>query len=157
MKNMDKFWQGAELIFQKQLDNKKTVIGGYAISFICVAISILLVSIMLWRHNEFSAETIETAVASLIFGIIGFVFCFFRKSASIRVKFYTACLALALFSVYVLIFHPEATSRHFPYPEFNRAVDFAGIVFFGGGGLWVLYNDCKWHLRHKNNKHSNYD
>ena len=64
MKNMDKFWQGAELIFQKQLDNKKTVIGGYAISFICVAISILLVSIMLWRHNEFSAETIETAVAS---------------------------------------------------------------------------------------------
>ena len=79
---MDKFWQGAELIFQKQLDNKKTVIGGYAISFICIAISILIVSVTLWRHNEFSAETIETAVASLIFGIIGFVFCFFRKSHS---------------------------------------------------------------------------
>lgn len=156
---MDKFWQGAELIFQKQLDNKKTVIGGYAISFICVAISIsiLLVSIMLWRHEEFSLEAMEIPIASLVFGIIGFVFCFFRKTAPIRVKFYTGCLTLSLFSAYVLIFHPEATSRHFPYPEFNRAVDFAGIVFFGGGGLWVLYNDCKWHLRHKNNKHSNYD
>lgn len=115
MKNMDKFWQGAELIFQKQLDNKKTVIGGYAISFICVAISILLVSIMLWRHEEFSLEAMEIPIASLVFGIIGFVFCFFRKTAPIRVKFYTACLTLSLFSAYVLIFHPEATDiSHIP-------------------------------------------
>lgn len=157
MKDMDKFWKRTEQAFKKQYDNRKTILGGYAISFICIAISILLVSITLWRHNEFSAKTIEISVASLIFGIIGLVFCFFRKSAPIRVKFYTACLVLTLFSTYVLIFHPDATSRHFPNPCFNRAIDFAGIIFFGGSGLWVLYNDCKWHFKHKNKKQDNYD
>ena len=133
MKDMDKFWDKAEKSFHKQLDNKKTIWGGYAISFVCIALAILVVCSTAWRHQEFSFETMEVPVVLSILGIIGFVFCFFRKTDSIRVKFYTACFAMAIFSAYVLIFHPEATAPRYPYPWFNRAIDFAGIVFFGGG------------------------
>ena len=149
MKNMDNFWEKAEKSFQKQLDNRKTILFGYAISFICIALAILSVCLTVWRHREFSGKTLEVPVAFSIFGIVGFVFCFFRKRASIRVKFYTACLLMAIFSAYVLIFHPEAATRRYPYPELNRAIDFAGIAFFGGAGLWVLCNDIMWHLRRK--------
>ena len=146
---MDKFWKRAEQIFKTQLDNKKTIWGGYAISFICIAIGILLMCLIAFRHQKFSMQTMETPIASLIWGIMGCVFCFFRKSVSIRIKYYTACLVMASFSAYVLILHPEATSARFPDPNFNRAIDFAGIVFFGCAGCWVLYNDCMWYLKHK--------
>lgn len=149
MKNMDNFWKRAEKIFRKQLDNRKTVWGGYAISFVCIALAILVACLKAWHHREFTFETMEVIVVLSILGIIGFVFCFFRKTAPIRVKFYTACFIMASFSAYALIFHPEATAPRYPYPEFNRAIDFAGIVFFGGGGLWILYNDLRWHLKGK--------
>ena len=149
---MDKFWEKAEKSFRKQLDNRKTILLGYAISFICIALAILVVCLTAWRHREFSGKIVEiTAVLSAL-GTIGLVFCFFRKAASIRVKFYTACLVMAFFSAYVLIFHPEATTRRYPFPWLNRAIDFAGIVFFGGAGLWVLRNDMMWHMRHKSKK-----
>ena len=152
MKNMDKFWEKAEKSFRKQLDNRKTILLGYAISFACIALAIIVVCLTAWRHREFSGKIVEiTAVLSAL-GTIGLVFCFFRKAASIRVKFYTACLVMAFFSAYVLIFHPEATTRRYPFPWLNRAIDFAGIVFFGGGGLWVLRNDMMWHFRHKPKK-----
>ena len=152
MRNMDKFWEKAEKSFQKQLDNKKTIWGGYAISFTCIALAMMVVCLTAWRHREFSPKIMEITVVLSILGIIGFVFCFFRKTASIRVKFYTACLVMAIFSAYVLIFHPEAATRRYPYPWFNRTIDFAGIVFFGGGGLLVFCKDIMWHFRHKSKK-----
>lgn len=149
MKDMDKFWKRAEKIFRKQFDNRKTIWGGYAISFVCIALAILVVCLTAWRHREFTFKIMEITVVLSILGFIGFVFCFFRKTASIRLKFYTACLIMASFSAYALILHPEATAPRHPYPEFNRAIDFAGIIFFGGGGLWVLYNDFRWHRKGK--------
>ena len=149
MKNLDNFWEKAEKSFQKQLDNRKTILFGYTISFVCIALAILVVCLTAWRHREFSSKIMEITVVLSILGIIGFVFCFFRKRASIRVKFYTACFIMASFSAYALIFHPEATAPRYPCPEFNRAIDFAGIIFFGGGGLWILYNDLRWHRKGK--------
>ena len=157
MKNMDKFWEKAEKSFQKQLDNRKTILFGYAISFICIALAILVVCLTAWRHREFSPKIMEVSVVMSILGIIGLVFCFFRKTAPIRVKFYTACLLMAIFSAYVLIFHPEAATRRYPYPELNRAIDFAGIAFFGGGGLLVFCKDIIWHLKRKSKKKLSHD
>lgn len=80
----------------------------------------------------------------------------FQKDSPHKIKFYIVSLVMALVPTYMLTFHPEATSRRYPYPEFNRAVEFVGIVFFGGGGLCVLYKDIMWHLKHKSKKkHSN--
>lgn len=149
---MDLFWEKAEKSFREQLDNKKTVWSGYAISFVCIVLAILVACLTAWRHMEFSGKALEVTVVFSILGIIGFVFCFFRKTASIRIKFYTVSLVMAIFSTYMLIFHPEAASRRLPYPEFNRAIDFVGIVFFGGGGLCVFCNDMMWRMKHKPRK-----
>ncbi len=149
MKNTDDFWKRSELIFQKQCESRKMVLAGYAVSFICIAIGLMLMCLVAWRHQEFSGKSIETPIVLLITGAMGFIFCFFRNTASVRVKFYSGCLVLTVVSAYMLIFHPEATAVRYPNPRFNRAIDIAGIVFFGGLGLWVLYNDCRWHLYHK--------
>lgn len=156
MKNIDRLWENTEKRFREHFDNKKTVWGGYAISFVSIALAILIVGVTVWRHREFTGETLELIVVLSLLGITSFVFCYFRKTAPIRVKFYTLSLVMALVPTYMLTFHPEATSRRYPYPEFNRAVEFVGIVFFGGGGLCVLYKDIMWHLKHKSKKkHSN--
>lgn len=153
MKNMDSFWKLAEQTFL--FDNKKTIWGGYAISSICMANALWQMALILWGHRELSMKAIECILLSSAIGIIGFVFCYFRKSASIRVKFYTACLVLTAFCAYLCILHPDATTRRYPNSELNHAIFLAGIVFFGGGCLWVMYNDCKWNLKKKkkNNKH----
>lgn len=156
MKNIDILWENTEKRFREHFDNKKTVWGGYAISFVGIALAILTVGVTVWRHREFTGETLELTIVWSLLGITCFVFCYFRKTAPIRVKFYTVSLVMALVPTYMLTFHPEATSRRYPDPEFNRAVEFVGIVFFGGGGLCVLYKDIMWHLKHKSKKkHSN--
>lgn len=156
MKNIDILWENTEKRFREYFDNKKTVWGGYAISFVSIALAILTVGVTVWRHREFTGEALELTVVLLLLGITSFVFCYFRKTAPIRVKFYTVSLVMALVPTYMLTFHPEATSRRYPYQEFNRAVEFVGIAFFGGGGLCVLYKDIMWHLKHKSKKkHSN--
>lgn len=156
MKNIDILWENTEKRFREHFDNKKTVWGGYAISFVSIALAILTVGVTVWRHREFTGETLELTVVLSLLGITSFVFCYFRKTAPIRVKFYTVSLVMALVPTYMLTFHPEATSRRYPYQEFNCAVEFVGIAFFGGGGLCVLYKDIMWHLKHKpKKKHSN--
>lgn len=152
MKNIDILWENTEKRFREHFDNKKTVWGGYAISFVSIALAILTVGVTVWRHREFTGETLGLTVVLSLLGITSFVFCYFRKTAPIRVKFYTVSLVMALVPTYMLTFHPEATSRRYPYPEFNRAVEFVGIVFFGGGGLCVLYKDIMWHLKHKSKR-----
>ncbi len=155
MMNMDNFWKEAQQSFH--FDNKKTVWIGYTISIICISIAVLKLGLIIWRHQEFSAKAIECIALSSTIGIIGFVFCYFRKSAPIRVKYYTACLVMTTLCAYIFILHPDATTRRYPNPLLNHTIFCAGIIFFGGAGLCVLYNDYKWHLKKKKerNKQNN--
>lgn len=150
---MDNFWKNAEQMFQ--INSKRTIWGGYAISFICITNALRVVGSILWQHQYFSTKSIECITLSSVIGIIGFIFCFFRKSAPIRVKYYMACLLLTSFCAYLFILHPNYVTRRHSIPEINHAILLAGIIFFGGGGLWILYNDCKWYFKKhkKNNKH----
>lgn len=90
MKNIDILWENTEKRFREHFDNKKTVWGGYAISFVSIALAILTVGVTVWRHREFTGETLELTVVWSLLGITCFVFCYFRKTAPIRVKFYTS-------------------------------------------------------------------
>ena len=88
MKNIDILWENTEKRFREHFDNKKIVWGGYAISFVSIALAILTVGVTVWRHREFTGEILELTVVLSLLGITSFVFCYFRKTAPIRVKFY---------------------------------------------------------------------
>ena len=47
-----------------------------------------------------------------------------------------------------MFLHPRV-SRRISSETYCQVVGIVGCLFFGGGGLWVLYNDCKWHRRRR--------
>ena len=69
-------------------------------------------------------------------------FLFYRKKISIKIKFYLLCLIFVCSGINMIL-HPKV-SRRIPSETYCQVVGIVGCLFFGGGGLWVLYNDYKW-------------
>ena len=152
---MDKYWENAEHYFQ--INNKKHIIIGYAISLICIALGILFVGKSIMKNQYFSCENMELPLRCMLIGISGICMLFFRKRTPVRVKFYIACLLFTIVSAYMLVFHPNASTRQFPYPKFNRGIDIVGCAFFGGLGLWIAYNDYRWYKKKDSKEKKNRD
>ena len=74
-------------------------------------------------------------------------FLFYRKKISIKIKFYLLCLIFVCGGIN-MFFHPKV-SRKIPSETYCQVVGIVGCLFFGGGGLWVLFNDYKWYRRRR--------
>ena len=74
-------------------------------------------------------------------------FLFYRKKISIKIKFYLLCLIFVCGGINMFL-HPKV-SRKIPFKTYCQVVGIVGCLFFGGGGLWVLFNDYKWHRRRR--------
>lgn len=72
---------------------------------------------------------------------------FYRKKISIKIKFYLLCLIFVCGGINMFL-HPKV-SRKIPSETYCQVVGIVGCLFFGGGGLWVLFNDYKWHRRRR--------
>ena len=80
-------------------------------------------------------------------GLSLFCFLFYRKKISIKIKFYLLCLIFVCGGINMFL-HPKVL-RKIPSETYCQVVGIVGCLFFGGGGLWVLYNDYKWHRRRR--------
>ena len=150
MMDMDEYWKKAEPIIDQKKE-RKLIYGSYAISFIMIAASILILFLMVLRHEEFTFRNLAFTVLMFIGGLSLSIFLFFRRKISYRCKIYLGCLISTFGSVFIVL-HPQQTSIRHSNPTVNRMVGIAGCIFFGGGGLLLLYNDCKWYLYGKSKK-----
>lgn len=150
MKDMEKYWKDVEQTFQNQTPfNRITWAICYAICIACIALALLLVWKMAGRHDEFTLTSMEIPIVLTLLGVTGICLSAFRSKISARVKVYLGCLFFTCAAAYMLIFHPYYETRRMPYPM-NIVVCTVACIFFGGGGLWILYNDCRWYWKRRN-------
>ena len=136
---MDKYWKNVDSLFNSK-DNRKVILLGYAVGLVLVAASIYKLYLRLSGHEEFSFGRISSLI--LMVGISLVCFLFYRKKISIKIKFYLLCLIFACCGIGMFL-HPKV-SRRISSETYCQIVGVVGCLFFGGGGLWVLYNDYKW-------------
>ena len=146
MKDMDKFWKNVDSLFDSK-DTRKVIWVSYAVGFVLVAASIYKLYLRLAGHEEFSFGRISSLFFMLMVGISLVCFLFYRKKISIKIKFYLLCLIFVCGGINMFL-HPRV-SRRISSETYCQVVGIVGCLFFGGGGLWVLYNDCKWHRRRR--------
>ena len=123
MTDMDKYWKSVGSLFDSK-DNRKVIWIGYAVGLVWVTASIFTLCLRLLRHEAFTLVKI-----------------------SIKIKFYLLCLIFVCGGINMFL-HPKV-SRKIPSETYCQVVGIVGCLFFGGGGLWVLYNDYKWHRRRR--------
>ena len=141
MKDMDKFWKNVDSLFDSK-DTRKVIWVSYAVGLVLVAASIYKLYLRLSGHEEFSLGRIFSLFLMLMVGISLVCFLFYRKKISIKIKFYLLCLIFVCGGINMIL-HPKV-SRRIPSETYCQVVGIVGCLFFGGGGLWVLYNDYKW-------------
>ena len=146
MKDMDKYWKNVDSLFNSK-DNRKVILLGYAVGLVLVAASIYKLYLRLSGHEELSFERISSLILMLMIGISLLCFLFYRKKISIKIKFYLLCLIFACGGIDMYL-HPKV-SRRVPSETYCQVVGVVGCIFFGGGGLFVLYNDYKWRRRRR--------
>ena len=146
MKDMDKFWKNVDSLFDSK-DTRKVIWVSYAVGLVLVAASIYKLYLRLSGHEEFSLGRIFSLFLMLMVGISLVCFLFYRKKISIKIKFYLLCLIFVCGGINMIL-HPKV-SRRIPSETYCQVVGIVGCLFFGGGGLWVLYNDYKWHRRRR--------
>ena len=146
MKDMDKFWKNVDSLFDSK-DTRKVIWVSYAVGLVLVAASIYKLYLRLAGHEEFSFGRISSLFFMLMVGISLVCFLFYRKKISIKIKFYLLCLIFVCGGINMFL-HPRV-SRRISSETYCQVVGIVGCLFFGGGGLWVLYNDCKWHRRRR--------
>ena len=146
MKDMDKYWKYLDSLFDSK-DTRKVIWVGYAIGLVLAAASIYKLCLRLSRYEELSFERISSLFLMLMVGISLVCFLFYRKKISIKIKFYLLCLVFACGGIDMFL-HPKV-SRRIPSETYCQVVGIVGCLFFGGGGLWVLYNDYKWQRRRR--------
>lgn len=146
MKDMDKYWKYLDSLFDSK-DTRKVIWVGYAIGLVLAAASIYKLCLRLSRYEELSFERISSLFLMLMVGISLVCFLFYRKKISIKIKFYLLCLVFACGGIGMFL-HPKV-SRRIPSETYCQIVGIVGCLFFGGGGLWVLYNDYKWQRRRR--------
>ena len=146
MKDMDKYWKNVDSLFDSK-DTRKVIWVSYAVGLVLVAASIYKLYLRLSGHEEFSLGRIFSLFLMLMVGISLVCFLFYRKKISIKIKFYLLCLIFVCGGINMFL-HPKV-SRKMPSETYCQVVGIVGCLFFGGGGLWVLYNDYKWHRRRR--------
>ena len=146
MKDMDKYWKNVDSLFDSK-DTRKVIWVSYAVGLVLVAASIYKLYLRLSGHEEFSLGRIFSLFLMLMVGISLVCFLFYRKKISIKIKFYLLCLIFVCGGINMFL-HPKV-SRKNPSETYCQVVGIVGCLFFGGGGLWVLYNDYKWHRRRR--------
>ena len=146
MKDMDKFWKNVDSLFDSK-DSRKVIWVSYAVGLVLVAASIYKLYLRLSGHEEFSLGRIFSLFLMLMVGISLVCFLFYRKKISIKIKFYLLCLIFVCGGINMFL-HPRV-SRIISSETYCQVVGIVGCLFFGGGGLWVLYNDYKWHRRRR--------
>ena len=146
MKDMDKYWKNVDSLFDSK-DTRKVIWVSYAVGLVLVAASIYKLYLRLSGHEEFSLGRIFSLFLMLMVGISLVCFLFYRKKVSIKIKFYLLCLIFVCGGINMIL-HPKV-SRKIPSETYCQVVGIVGCLFFGGGGLWVLYNDYKWHRRRR--------
>lgn len=146
MKDMDKYWKYLDSLFDSK-DTRKVIWVGYAIGLVLAAASIYKLCLRLSRYEELSFERISSLFLMLMVGMSLVCFLFYRKKISIKIKFYLLCLVFACGGIDMFL-HPKV-SRRIPSETYCQIVGIVGCLFFGGGGLWVLYNDYKWQRRRR--------
>ena len=146
MKDMDKYWKNVDSLFDSK-DTRKVIWVSYAVGLVLVAASIYKLYLRLSGHEEFSLGRIFSLFLMLMVGISLVCFLFYRKKISIKIKFYLLCLIFVCGGINMFL-HPKV-SRKIPSETYCQVVGIVGYLFFGGGGLWVLYNDYKWHRKRR--------
>ena len=146
MKDMDKYWKNVDSLFDSK-DTRKVIWVSYAVGLVLVAASIYKLYLRLAGHEEFSFGRISSLFFMLMVSISLVCFLFYRKKISIKIKFYLLCLIFACGGIDMFL-HPKVSSR-VPSETYCQIVGVVGCLFSGGGGLWVLYNDYKWHRRRR--------
>lgn len=141
MKDMDKYWKNVDSLFNSK-DNRKVILLGYAVGLVLVAASIYKLYLRLLVYEDFSFGRISSLILILMVGISLVCFLFYRKKISIKIKFYLLCLIFACCGIGMFL-HPKV-SRRISSETYCQIVGVVGCLFFGGGGLLVLYNDYKW-------------
>lgn len=143
---MDKYWKSVGSLFDSK-DNRKVIWIGYAVGLVLVTASRYKLYLRLSGYEEFSLGRIFSLFLMLMVGISLVCFLFYRKKISIKIKFYLLCLIFVCGGINMFL-HPRV-SRRISSETYCQVVGIVGCLFFGGGGLWVLYNDCKWHRRRR--------
>ena len=146
MKDMDKYWKNVDSLFDSK-DNRKVIWIGYAVGLVLVTASIFTLCLRLLRHEEFTLGRMSSLILVLMVGLSLVCFLFYRKKISIKIKFYLLCLIFVCGGINMFL-HPKV-SRKIPSETYCQVVGIVGCLFFGGGGLWVLFNDYKWHRRRR--------
>ena len=146
MKDMDKYWKNVDSLFDSK-DTRKVIWVSYAVGLVLVAASIYKLYLRLSGHEEFSLGRIFSLFLVLMVGLSLVCFLFYRKKISIKIKFYLLCLIFVCGGINMFL-HPRV-SRRISSETYCQVVGIVGCLFFGGGGLWVLYNDYKWHRRRR--------
>lgn len=108
MMDMDEYWKKAEPIIDQKKE-RKLIYGSYAISFIMIAAFILILFLMVLRHEEFTFRNLAFTVLMFIGGLSLSIFLFFRRKISYRCKIYLGCLI----STFGSVFYCSASAPNF--------------------------------------------
>ena len=71
---------------------------------------------------------------------------YFRKRIPEMVKFYISWIGMTGASI-ALMLAQHGTYRY--SPTTLHVIGFIGTIFFGGVGLWIIFNDCMYRLKHR--------
>lgn len=126
--------------------NKKGKIILYVVSTVLIAAGIIILS------KPMAEGKVLTGCVYALCGVAVALCVHFHNKIPGRVKFYSAIFLAALGSLFLLLNAEDMTSN--PYSKYYhcaplfKVIGLIGFLLSTGGGIFVLYKDVKYHIRH---------
>lgn len=123
----------------------KAKIAFYLVGVILIAAGIFFLVCDL-THAVVEGRKIAVECLMIIGGGAVITGVYFRKRIPEMVKFYISWIGMTGASI-ALMLAQHGTYRH--SPTTLHVIGFIGTIFFGGIGLWIIFNDCMYRLKHR--------
>lgn len=150
-----------EPIFEKlsQFDqplSKRGIVGSYTICVMAMAGGIAILSKPLWKGSMASLDNALIGFGITLGGALLGLCVYYRHIIPFRLKFYLGCLLFTIGGIWMIVDADDISFRDYRHWSATaiRIMGTVCVLFFGGGGLSVLYKDIKYHWDHRNDVYS---
>lgn len=132
--------------------SKRGIVGSYTICVMVMAAGMVILSKPLWTGAPLSLYNALIGFAITLGGALLGLCVFYRHKIPLRVKLYLGFLAFTIGGIWMIADAEDISSRDYRHWSATaiRIMGTVCVLFFGGGGFFVLYKDIKYHWEHRN-------
>lgn len=138
---------------------KRELMTAYAISVVVMAAGLLILSKPLWKGTPLNLDNTFVGSIVALCGAVWGLCVYYRRKIPLKVKFYLSCLAFTIGGIWMAVDAEDISFHDYRHWDATaiRIVGVVCILFFGGGGLFAMYKDIRWHWEHRNDVCKDYE